>query len=354
MSQALFTLLRAGLWGDQVDDLTCFPLSTNGWKELFDEARKQTVTGIVYHGITLLPENQMPPIPILSKWVAEADRVERYNHRMNNALDALLSILERHGIIPIVLKGQGIAALYETPEWRECGDIDLYIPQKDTARAVEILRNEGICTERHADGSICYTFQGVEVEHHASMIDIAVPAKKRYIDSILQEDKRHTIKTGALQMSTPPHTTNLLMLNAHIMKHAIGRGIGLRQLCDLARAYHIYNKEIDYVKLAELYRNAGIERWSMLLHAFLIRHLGLPQGEQPYEDLSNEDTTPLLEIILRGGNFGQHHSAKQDTSWRQKWQTAIAFWDNRNFAWKYARKETIWTIINLSKGQMNR
>lgn len=354
MSQALFTLLRAGLWGDHVDDLTCFPLSTNGWKELFDEARRQTVTGIVYHGITLLPENMMPPLPILSKWVAEIDRIERYNHLMNNALDALLRMFESYGIIPIVLKGQGIAALYETPQWRECGDIDIYIYQKDTARVADILKREGISPERHADGSICYTFQGVEVEHHSSMIDIAVPAKKRYIDSIIQEDKRHTSKMGTLQMSTPTLTTNLLMLNAHIMKHAIGKGVGLRQLCDLARAYHIYNKEIDDNKLAELYRNIGIERWSMLLHAFLIKHLGLPQGEQPYKDLDNEDTTPLLDIILRGGNFGQHQTGKQATSWMQKWQTVRAFWDNRKFAWRYARKETIWTIIYLSKGQLIR
>ena len=90
MTDALFTLLRAGLWGLRIEDQGPFPLSDKEWVRLFEEARKQTVTGIVYRGITLLPEVFMPPIPILTKWVAEVDRIERNNHKMNSALEALI------------------------------------------------------------------------------------------------------------------------------------------------------------------------------------------------------------------------------------------------------------------------
>lgn len=349
----LFTLLKAGLWGHKINDLEFFPLNANDWINLFKEARKQTVTGIVYRGITMLPEEHMPPTPILTKWVAEVDRIERYNKQMNSALSGLLKMYEEQDIFPIVLKGQCIAALYDTPNWRECGDIDLYISPKDRDKAANILKKRGFDVEQHADKSICYRFLGIEVEHHINMIDIEVPSKKKYINIIIQEEEDKS-KEKISSIRTLPYTTNLLMLNAHIMKHAIGKGVGLRQLCDIARAYHVYCPMIDLNTLTILYNNAGIEKWSILLHAFLVQYLGLPHEKQPYKNLENEDCTPLLEIILRGGNFGQHMSEKTVSAWRKKTQTIKAFWENRNFAWEYARKEAIWTVLNLGIGQLMR
>ena len=135
---ALFTLLKAGLWGLKIDNLGHFPLSTIEWRQLFEEARKQTITGIVYRGITMLPDKFMPPIAILTKWVAEVDRIERNNQKMNNTLKTLIEMFEQQGLTPIVLKGQSVAALYETPDWRECGDIDLYFKLEDKEKAKKI------------------------------------------------------------------------------------------------------------------------------------------------------------------------------------------------------------------------
>lgn len=352
MTDALFTLLRAGLWGLRIEDQGPFPLSDKEWVRLFEEARKQTVIGIVYRGITLLPEVFMPPIPILTKWVAEVDRIERNNHKMNSALEALIQMYDKQGISPIVLKGQSVAAMYDTPEWRECGDIDLYIREEDRAKVLGILQDTGIEHEKHADNSICYKYQGIDVEHHTEMIDIETPSKKKRITAIIEEEGY----SQDANTKTLAHNTNLLMLNSHIMKHAIGRGVGLRQLCDMARAYHTCHQTIDYKHLTKLYHDAGIEKWSILLHTFLVRHLGLPSDEQPYKNLEHIDTEPLYAIILQGGNFGLHHAntPKTTTAWGRKMQTLNAFWSNRKFAWKYARKEAFWTALNLCIGQFTK
>lgn len=136
------------------------------------------------------------------------------------------------------------------------------------------------------------------------MIDIETPSKKKRITAIIEEEGY----SQDANTKTLAHTTNLLMLNSHIMKHAIGRGVGLRQLCDMARAYHTCHQTIDYKHLTKLYHDAGIEKWSILLHTFLVRHLGLPSDEQPYKNLEHIDTEPLYAIILQGGNFGLHHA----------------------------------------------
>ena len=48
-------LLRQGLWNRQEDCSACFPLNEQEWEEIHSLARKQTVQGIVYDGVCLLP-----------------------------------------------------------------------------------------------------------------------------------------------------------------------------------------------------------------------------------------------------------------------------------------------------------
>jgi hypothetical protein len=37
----------------------------------------------------------------------------------------------------------------------------------------------------------------------------------------------------------------MLQVNAHILKHLLSFGIGIRQLCDAARLYKTYHNQVD-------------------------------------------------------------------------------------------------------------
>ena len=62
---ALLSLLRAGLWEQMPDGLSLFPLSEAEWEEVYLLARRQTVTGLVWQGISYLPDEWMPPGKVL-------------------------------------------------------------------------------------------------------------------------------------------------------------------------------------------------------------------------------------------------------------------------------------------------
>ena len=53
-------LLRQGLWDRQEDCSALFPLDEKEWNEIHSMARKQTVQGIIYDGIRLLPTEAVP------------------------------------------------------------------------------------------------------------------------------------------------------------------------------------------------------------------------------------------------------------------------------------------------------
>ena len=44
-------------------------------------ARKQTVQGIIYDGIRLLPDEAVPPRKVLFGWMVEVDTLERVNRQ---------------------------------------------------------------------------------------------------------------------------------------------------------------------------------------------------------------------------------------------------------------------------------
>lgn len=156
------------------------------------------------------------------------------------------------------------------------------------------------------------------------------------------------------EITIPSPTLYVLLLNTHIMKHAIGRGIGLRQLCDMARACHRLHIAVTSSEIKNICCKAGIIGWNRLLHSFLVEHLGLPVTSLPYKDRP-VSSRPLLERVLEGGNFGQYRMERTPGTqavWQRKLYTAHSFLRNVSLSFGYAPKEAFWTFTNLLTGQV--
>lgn len=371
-------LLRAGLWGRDPMAEGFQRLGDEEWEEVFRMSGRQTVTGIVFDGICRLPDELQPCERLFAGWVVAVDRIEAGNRRMNAALKELAGLFAGNGLRPVLLKGQGVAELYPTPSHRECGDIDLYFPQGTIAE--ELIKSKGIDVSRMPDGSLSYNWKGIEIEHHPRMADLHSPRPRKWLKEL--EEKTEFIPSDLADgLSVPPPDVDALILSSHILKHALGKGIGLRQMCDLAMEYHRMHLDERCGELgAELFGHylfTGILDWNQLLHAFLVGVIGLPEEELPYieKPVSYE---PLMRIVEDGGNFGQHRSRHGDTSAstahrkhgergydrlvrqghqpdegqvRRKLGTAGMFVRRAGFSLRYAPGEAFWTVVSLVGGQ---
>ena len=359
--KALFSLLRAGLWEREPDDLSPFPLTDAQWWNVYRMAVRQTVAGIVFRGLHHLPEAFLPDDALMVHWVAKADHIERKSRKMNVVVRRLLQRMDHNGLHPVLLKGQGVAAFYEHPQMRECGDIDLYFPlEKEGREAAEVMRRAGCRLESQPDGSSSYSWQGVEIEHHTRLFDLHNPFLKGCLATLARE---HGFTVQALDgkrpeespatVTVPSPLLNLLLLNAHLLKHLMGHGVGLRQFCDMGRAYYALRGSYSPEELEAVYRRTGLLKWSVQLHAFLTEYLGLHRPELPYMDADGRTSPALLHIVLEGGNFGQYGKTKGKASqagWERKLRTFHSFWKHRSFSNVYARKEAFWTSIKLIIG----
>ena len=338
--KVLLTLLRSGLWNRPPDCPELFPLSSDEWQEVFEKSRNHTVSAIVADSLEHLPENQLPPDGILASWAVESDRIERLNGTMAN-VTAQLSEIYRN-LRPVCFKGQECASLYARPSSRECGDIDLYFDDIEASAAV--ARQHGYVPEHKPDGSFTYAVQGIVVEHHQSYIDLCAPRKRKWLRIL---DANPGFETGNGGMLRPTPSLNLLVLHSHVMKHAFGRGVGLRQICDLARAYYSYDGMYDADELRDMYRKAGLTSWTRMVHAFLTDYLGLGKEFLPYAE-PHADASEFLRRVMLAGNFGR----SMPGNGQGKRKTLKAFMANALFAARYAPDEYFWQIAQLAGGQL--
>jgi len=309
VKDSFLILLRMGLWEERHIAIPYFPLSNAEWSLVYEMSVAQTVEGVVYDGLLLLPQEYLPPYTILLRWTAKIDGVERYNKKMRQNLGVLATGLSKNNIEFILLKGLGLAENYNKPLLRVSGDVDLYFPtQNDYQQANKLLKSKGFLIEKGDHNSVYYNFNTIQVEHHTKMIDVFNPFCQKFIKTFLikEQEKANQLDLDGVKISIPSYILNQVQTNAHILKHYLGFGVGLRQFCDVARLCHLKDPNFDGEELRSVYRKLGLSKWMNVIHNFLVNELGLHRSKLPYAIEKYYDTKLILQDVLNSGNFGFH------------------------------------------------
>ena len=327
-----FLLLRAGLWAR----LEEFPsLTADQWSRIITESRRQAVQGLICEGAKLLPEDKAPVGDQSVDMLMEGYALERRTAYVQEVFEALIALFRSAGLSPVVQKGPSVAQYYTNPLVRRSGDIDLYFSPQEFGDAQKVIEKEGVTVSPEPDGSLCYRWRQVTVEHH-----------RRYFDSRCDFE--------GVEIPSPEAT--LLLLGTHILKHSIGTGIGLKQLCDYAVACRALNGKYDREDYLRRIRGAHLMRWQKMLDGFAIRYLGLQEEDAPSHGVAGgaPDPEKLLSIVLEGGDFGHHNPRRRlSGSESERRKNTVGFFVRRiPFAISVAPGEWLYTVGRLVRGNL--
>lgn len=195
--RALLTLLRAGLYETPEIAAGFQKLTPEEWAEIYDQSKRQTVSGILCHALSFLPDESLPPYDLLLRWVARAHRIETAHNRMGLTIDSLLDIFENAGLSPVLQKGHDVARFYSRPSLRVCGDIDIYFPGDQRREADCIIESRDIRVHKSPDASSGYLWHGIEVEHHSSLIELHNPLTRTPLARLIERE-------GKSESGSPP------------------------------------------------------------------------------------------------------------------------------------------------------
>lgn len=343
LRQTFLLLLRQGLWRRAEDATSLFPLTDGEWTDICLTARKQTVQGIIYDGITMLPAECQPQKELMAQWAAELNMIERVNMQHRMVLEGLKGCYARQPEVKFVLlKGLGMADFYPSPLHRVAGDIDLWFGNEElTEQANQRMESLGLQVKRGGNGESACVVNGVLIEHHSHLIDLHNPFLQRKLRAWEQE-------TFSGSGDTPAPVANHLLLSTHILKHFINEGIGMRQLCDVAMATVALAGKTDAAALRLKSEEWHILRWNQLLYALLVKYFGLPAEYLPVKTNANPDK--LMNEVWASGNFGQGDERYGDRpagKWANKRYTVRRIAHKINLSLGYAANETFWWIGGL-------
>lgn len=330
IQKQFFALVQSGLWGAPID--AALFTSQTDWRQLYQSAVEQTLSGVVLDGIQHLPRELRPGRELYLRWCNALLQMEENNRFLNRKLAGVCALYRANGIEPVLLKGQGVAQHYLHPLHRHCGDIDLYIGRQHYEKANALLRQEasGECEETYKHTTVYW--HGALVENHRLILRLNSPMA----DWRFQREAVRLLEKGACRITdiegcrvlTPPLPFNVAYVLAHSALHFLNEGIGLRHLCDWANLLHDGKKEIDREETVRLLRQWGLSKAARIFGAIAVNYLGLPKEDLPvsYTPKDVEAGEWLLGEIWQGGNFGQHDlkvKRRPKGYWSGKWYTFV-------------------------------
>ena len=317
--KVFFSILRSALWGTPVE----VPEGYTQWSAVIKLAKIQALMGLV--GDVLLTRSEiretLPP-----KFVERLQDIPMtsvgMHSQMNITLQLLVMTLRKEGIEPVLLKGQGLAKYYPTPELRQCGDIDIFVGEENYEKAYdailpivsEIDDKSKIWNWMHFDAKIGTVM--LEVHQKADYMS-SRRGDKIYRDFMLNGLSKDLcpIQFGEVDVMTPNDTYNAFYVFYHLWRHFSTSGVGLRQFCDWACFLHTHVGKLDLPYLKKMLDDLGFMKPWQVFGCFLVKDLGLPEEEFPfYNEKYTGKVDQVREYVMTDGNFGMNIKAGREIS----------------------------------------
>ena len=307
-----FSLLRSALWGGQLD-LEAGDISRGDLGGVIKMAKSQTVLGLIAHEV--MTREQFAAL-LGAESRAKLTMMVQSNllhyQRLNAVLISIVLELRKHGIDPVLLKGQGISKCYPIPELRQCGDIDIYVGQENFAKACEVIGEMSTPEDHQGDIASLKHFHtkigSVFIEIHR-FTDVYYPRRydlkyQKISDAGMHSNLVPMDFVGA-EVLTPSIDFNVFFIFNHFWHHFISDGVGLRQICDWVRLLHVNYGKIDLDYLYNVLHELKLKKEWQVFGYIAVNTLGLPAEEMPFYDAKYEKiASKLLNLIIREGNFG--------------------------------------------------
>ena len=325
--QVFFSLLRNALWGTPVE----VPEGFTRWGDVFSLALEQAVFGLVAKS-AIDHEDIIGciPAPAEKKMKDFLISTMALHIKMNDALTAAVSAFRKAGVEPVLLKGQGLARNYPSPEYRQSGDVDLYVGAENYEKAYDALvpivkeidDRSKIWNWMHFDSKIGSVV--LEVHYRADYMHSHKRDRlyREYMAKGLSEDLC-PVRFGDMDVMTPNDDFNAFYVFYHLWRHFTGSGVGLRQFCDWACFLHSRAGRLDLQYLKNVLDTLDLMKPWQVLGCFLVKELGLPESDFPFYDSRYVGkTAKVREYVLTDGNFGVHTGysrARSNNYLREKW-----------------------------------
>lgn len=307
-----FSLIRCGIGKERSLPQNPTPQQ---WQELFEMAKKQTLTGIAFAGVERLPADQRPPKEIILQWYTLCESIKKKNAELDRKCAIVSQKFKSEGFENCILKGQGIAQLYPNPALRIPGDIDIWLGGGDE-KVIEYVRKfipQCEPTYHHVDFPIA---PGLDIEVHYRPSWMCNPFTNRkiqhFFDKCANKQFANVVETASGSFPAPTPLFNRIYILQHIFRHLFFEGIGMRQILDYYFVMLQPMNDDEKREYKTLLKDLGLYKFATAVCYVMQRIFAIDDRHYIVEPNVKEGEF-LLNEILAAGNFGKHDTRYNDT-----------------------------------------
>lgn len=252
-----------------------------------------------------------------ARWQEKVIQYEVMEQCQKQEWQVITDALEKEGIDHLPFKGFAFKALYPNPSLRQMSDLDFFLRKEDRGRVREILEGLSYETIHFGSGSqdVYYKAPAVHVEMH---FGLSFSCTGRMDDRYFQQLFRETLdRPSDSHRKDPDDVVSYAYMIAHLAKHYLGYGTGVRSVLDVYLFSGNKQETADSEAFAELLSRTG------LLDFY--RHLR-KLSEIWFDDRPSE---PLYEqmgaYILQSGIYGHRKNHARNAISRDQHATASTY-----------------------------
>ena len=318
------------------------PVETDAetWQQLYHTAVRQSLVGVCYQGVCLMPEGNRPPVETALQWATQAETIRGMNGLLYQEAARLTQQFAEKGRRTAILKGQTNARLYPDPYSRQPGDIDIWV-EGGKESVLALLPDHPTASYHHVH--LPTDEKGVVVEiHFRPASGNHNPLTNRRLQRWLEQEilTAEMVEEG---FCVPSVRFALVMQLAHIQRHFLSGGIGLRHICDYFLLLQQASPE-DRQTIAPLLKPFGLAHTAGALMWVLAEVLQLEEEKMCCKKDSGRGEW-LLREIMAGGNFGHYAQRQKHGVFRRVLEGRL-----RNLRlMRFDFQETLWVELNFWK-----
>ena len=347
----LFELIRVTI-GRQ-NSLSRNP-SSDEWQGLYGLCLKHAIAGVTFAGVRKLQQNGVNiPSEVYWQWLGLVSQVQQRNEVMNAHCIEACNRLQKAGFKTCILKGQGIAQLYdsELSMLRQSGDIDMWVDGGMKKALVWARTNYGDVAFDYINAHVPM-FKETEVELHWRVSSMNNLIKNLKIQNWIKKNKNELLNTtiefpnGVGSIPVPSITFNRYYILLHCYNHIFSEGLGLRQIMDLyfVLAQECFDKAKDSVFNKFFLDSLGLRRFASAMMWIMGYVFGLEREKMLCEPDEKEGKY-ILNEVMQNGNMGHHDQRIKRVSKNAKIQSVAASLQHTWHLATHYPSEFLWTPI---------
>lgn len=260
-------LVRLGLGHTEI-----VPFTDNvDWMELKALANTQGLSAIVRDGLNYLrrdvkdiEEVALPPKAMTLQWIGEVLQSFEVRYKAyERAIWSLAKWYNCHGFKMMVLKGYARSLDWPKPEYRPCGDIDIWLfgEQKNADR--ELLssfrqHNPNFRIDSSHHHHTVFEWLTFTVENHYDFVNVHAHKSSAELEKVFKElgsDASHFVEVLGEKVYLPSPNLHALFLIRHMVSHFSASEITLRQVLDWGFFVEKHGKEVIGIGFLRCWRN---------------------------------------------------------------------------------------------------